>query len=146
MSKIIFDSNQIQAMIPHRYPFLMVDRIIELDTVNKVIKGVKTVTANEIHFMGSKKHVMPVPFIIEAMAQTGSILLSNLEEYKNELALFAGLENCEVFKDVVPGDTIIFEMKDINLNGRFGTGHATASVDGEVAVSAAITFGLDRRK
>ena len=89
---MIYHSNQIQAIIPHRYPFLLVDQIVELEE-NRIV-GIKQVSANEMHFMGHfpEKHVMPGVLIMESLAQTGAVLLLSLPEFKGKIAYFAGMD------------------------------------------------------
>ena len=101
------NSNQIQEILPHRYPFLLVDRILECEP-GKMAKGIKCVSANEMHFLGHfpQKHVMPGVLIIEALAQTGAVVLLMEEENKGKIALFGGIKNARFRKQVVPGDVL----------------------------------------
>lgn len=138
------NSNQIQEMIPHRYPFLLVDRILECEP-GKMAKGIKCVSANEMHFLGHfpQKHVMPGVLIIEALAQTGAVALLTEEENKGKIALFGGIKNARFRKQVIPGDVLELNCEIINRKGPVGIGKATAYVNGKVAVSAELTFAID---
>jgi len=111
--KVIFDINAIKKMLPHRYPFLLVDKVVELE-VGKRIIGVKNVTVNEPFFQGHfpQKPVMPGVLIIEAMAQTGGILLlSLLDNYEGKIAYFTSIDKAKFRKQVVPGDQLFFEVE-----------------------------------
>ena len=138
------NSNQIQEILPHRYPFLLVDRILECEP-GKMAKGIKCVSANEMHFLGHfpQKHVMPGVLIIEALAQTGAVALLMEEENKGKIALFGGIKNARFRKQVVPGDVLELECEIISRKVPVGIGKATAKVDGKVAVSAELTFAID---
>ena len=138
------NSNQIQESLPHSYPFLLVDRILEGEP-GKMAKGIKCVSANEMHFLGHfpQKHVMPGVLIIEALAQTGAVVLLMEEENKGKIALFGGIKNARFRKQVVPGDVLELECEIISRKGPVGIGKATAKVDGKVAVSAELTFAID---
>lgn len=110
---VVFDINAIKKMLPHRYPFLLVDKVVELD-VGKRIVGVKNVTFNEPFFQGHfpQKPVMPGVLIIEAMAQTGGILLlSFLDTYEGKLAYFTSIDKAKFRKQVIPGDQLFFEVE-----------------------------------
>lgn len=138
------NSNQIQEIIPHRYPFLLVDRIVDVEP-GVSAKGIKCVSANEMHFMGHfpEKHVMPGVLIIEALAQTGAVALLMKEEYKGKIALFAGIKNAKFKRQVIPGDVLELNCEIIKLKGPIGIGSANAYVNGELAVSAELTFAID---
>ncbi len=142
---MILNSNQIQEILPHRYPFLMVDRIVECQP-GKIARGVKCVTANEMQFLGHfpQKHVMPGVLIIEALAQTGAVALLLEEENKGKLALFGGIKNAKFKRQVVPGDVLDLQCEITMRKGPVGIGKATAFVDGKLAVSAELTFAIDQ--
>jgi UDP-3-O-[3-hydroxymyristoyl] N-acetylglucosamine deacetylase/3-hydroxyacyl-[acyl-carrier-protein] dehydratase len=111
--KVVFDINAIKKMLPHRYPFLLVDKVIDME-VGKRIVGVKNVTVNEPFFQGHfpQKPVMPGVLIIEAMAQTGGILLlSFLDSYEGKLAYFTSIDKAKFRKQVIPGDQLFFEVE-----------------------------------
>lgn len=138
------NSNEIQEILPHRYPFLLVDKIIE-GVPGKSAKGIKCVTANEMHFLGHfpVKHVMPGVLIIEALAQTGAVALLSLPENKGKIALFGGIKNAKFKRQVVPGDVLTLSCEIIKAKGPVGVGKAEAYVGDELAVSAELTFAID---
>ena len=138
------NSNQIQEILPHRYPFLLVDRIVECEP-GKMAKGIKCVSANEMHFLGHfpQKHVMPGVLIIEALAQTGAVALLLEEENKGKIALFGGIKNARFRQQVIPGDVLELSCEIINRKGPVGIGKAVAKVNGKVAVCAELTFAID---
>lgn len=138
------NSNQIQEILPHRYPFLLVDRITECEP-GQSAKGIKCVSANEMHFLGHfpQKHVMPGVLIIEALAQVGAVAILTEEENKGKIVLFGGIKNARFRQQVIPGDVLELECEIINRKGPVGIGKATAKVGGKVAVSAELTFAID---
>ena len=137
------NSNEIQQILPHRYPFLLVDKIVELDP-GKSAKGIKCVSANEMQFMGHfpQTHVMPGVLIIEALAQTGACAILCEEENKGKIAFFGGIKNARFRKQVVPGDVLELSCEIISRRGPVGIGKATATVDGKIAVTAELTFAI----
>ena len=137
------NSNEIQQILPHRYPFLLVDKIVEMEP-GKSAKGIKCVSANEMQFMGHfpQMHVMPGVLIIEALAQTGAVALLCEEENKGKIAFFGGIKNARFRKQVVPGDVLELSCEIISRKGPVGIGKATAMVDGKVAVTAELTFAI----
>ncbi len=137
------NSNEIQQILPHRYPFLLVDKIVDMEP-GKSAKGIKCVTANEMQFMGHfpQLHVMPGVLIIEALAQTGAVALLCEEENKGKIAFFGGIKNARFRKQVVPGDVLELSCEIISRRGPVGVGKATATVDGKVAVTAELTFAI----
>lgn len=137
------NSNEIQQILPHRYPFLLVDRIIEMEP-GKSAKGIKCVSANEMQFMGHfpKMHVMPGVLIIEALAQTGACAILCEEENKGKIAFFGGIKNARFRKQVVPGDVLELSCEIISRRGPVGIGKACATVDGKIAVTAELTFAI----
>ena len=141
------NSNEIQQILPHRYPFLLVDKIVELEP-GKAAKGIKCVSANEKQFMGHfpQMHVMPGVLILAALAQTGAVALLTKEEYKGKIALFGGVKNARFKKQVIPGDVLELNCEIITLRGPVGIGKAVATVDGKVAVTAELTFAIDMSK
>ena len=138
------NSNQIQEILPHRYPFLLVDKITECVPGQKAT-GIKFVTANEMHFLGHfpQKHVMPGVLILEALAQTGAVAILTEEENKGKIALFGGVKNARFKRQVVPGDVLKLSCEIITRRGPVGVGKATATVDGKVAVVEELTFAID---
>lgn len=132
------NSNEIQKIIPHRYPFLLVDKIVE-STENTIV-GIKAVSANEMQFMGHfpEKHVMPGVLIVEALAQTGCVLLLSKEENKGKIGYFAGMDKVRFKKQVVPGDVLVLEVEFIKERAGIVFAKARATVDGVEAVTAEI--------
>ena len=139
----VLDTVQIQEIIPHRYPFLLVDRIIELEPGVRAV-GIKNVTATEAHFQGHFPDypVMPGVLQIEAIAQTGCVALLVQEEMRDKLALFAGLDNVRFKRQVKPGDTLRLEVTLGEFRRNIGSGTGVATVNGEVACRAELTFAL----
>ena len=137
------NSQEIQKIIPHRYPFLMVDRITDVEP-NLFAKGIKCVSANEMHFLGHFPHhpVMPGVLIIEALAQVGAICVLMAPENKGKLALFGGIKEAKFRQQVVPGDVLHLECEIIKQKGPIGIGKATAMVGDKVAAVAQLTFAL----
>ena len=138
------DSNEIQKILPHRYPFLLVDRILECQP-GQSATGIKCVSANEMHFLGHfpEKHVMPGVLILEALAQTGAVAILTEEENKGKIVLFGGVKNARFKRQVVPGDVLNLSVEIVARKGPVGQGKAVATVDGKVAVTAELTFAID---
>ena len=132
---------EIQEIIPHRHPFLLVDCIEELEPGVKAV-GYKSVTYDEPYFRGHfpQEPVMPGVLMVEALAQTGAVAILSLEENKGKIAYFGGIKNCRFRGKVVPGDKLRLETTIIKCKGPVGVGHAVASVDGKVVVDAELTF------
>jgi len=139
------NSNQIQEIIPHRFPFLLVDRVLELEP-GKYCKAIKNVSVNESHFLGHfpQEHVMPGVLIIEALAQAGAIIILSLEENKGKIAYFAGIDKCKFKQKVVPGDQLLLDVEIIRQKGPIGVGKAIATVNGKVAVIAELKFAVGK--
>ena len=137
------DSLAIRKIIPHRYPFLLIDRIIELEPGKRAV-GIKNVTANEPFFQGHFPEfpVMPGVLIVEAMAQVGAVAMLCQPEYRNQIAMFAGIDNVRFKKQVVPGDQLRFEVVLGQIRRTIGTGSGTATVDGQLACKGDIMFAL----
>ena len=121
------DSNEIQKILPHRYPFLLVDRILECEPGVKAV-GRKCVTANEMQFLGHfpEKHVMPGVLILEALAQTGAVAILTEEENAGKIVLFGGVKSARFKKQVIPGDVLELHCEIIQRKGPVGVGKATA--------------------
>jgi 3-hydroxyacyl-[acyl-carrier-protein] dehydratase len=139
------EAAEIMRIIPHRYPFLLIDRVVELEPGKHVV-AIKNVTANEPQFTGHfpDRPIMPGVLMVEALAQAGAVAVLSLPEYAGKLVLFAGIDECRFRRLVLPGDTLRLEVTLEKLRGVFGRGRAVASVDGEVAVEATISFVIPR--
>jgi 3-hydroxyacyl-[acyl-carrier-protein] dehydratase len=139
------EAADIMRILPHRYPVLLVDRIVELEPGKRVV-GIKSVTANEPQFTGHfpERPIMPGVLMVEALAQTGAVAVLTLPEYRGKLVLFAGIDECRFRRTVLPGDTLRMEVTVEKLRGMFGRARAVASVDGEPAVEATISFVIPR--
>jgi 3-hydroxyacyl-[acyl-carrier-protein] dehydratase len=139
------EAAEIMRIIPHRYPFLLVDRVVELEPGKRVV-AIKNVTANEPQFTGHfpERPIMPGVLMVEALAQAGAVAVLSLPEYAGKLVLFAGIDECRFRRTVLPGDTLRLEVTLEKLRGVFGRGRAVASVDGEVAVETSISFVIPR--
>lgn len=138
------NSNEIQEIIPHRYPFLLVDKITDY-APGEWAKGIKCVSANEMQFCGHfpQMHVMPGVLIVEALAQVGAIAILSLPENKGKLAFFGGIKHCRFKTKVVPGDVLELECKLTKQRGPVGIGEAVATVNGKIAVKAELTFAIE---
>lgn len=143
----MLDINQIKEIIPHRYPFLLVDRILEVEEGQRAV-GIKNVTANEEFFNGHFPDypVMPGVLVIEALAQVGAVAMLKKEENRGRLAFFAGIDNCRIKRQVVPGDQLRLEVEMTRVRGKIGKGRGVATVDGEVAVELEMMFALGDKK
>ncbi|KKI89719.1 3-hydroxyacyl-ACP dehydratase FabZ [Bacillus sp. SA1-12] len=143
----MLDTQQIKEIIPHRYPFLLVDRVLEVEEGKHAV-GIKNVTANEEFFNGHFPDypVMPGVLIVEALAQVGAVAMLKKEENRGRLAFFAGIDNCRFKKQVKPGDQLRLEVEITRARGAIGKGKGIATVDGEVACEAEITFALGEKK
>ncbi len=139
------EAADIMRILPHRYPFLLVDRIVELEPGVRAV-GIKQVTANEPQFTGHfpGRPIMPGVLMVEALAQTAGLAVLILDEYRGKLGLFAGIDDCRFKRMVVPGDTLRLEVTVEKLRGMFGRVRGVASVDGEVAVEATLSIIIPR--
>lgn len=139
----MLDSEQIKDIIPHRYPFLLVDKVVEIEEETKVV-AIKNVSVNEPFFQGHFPDypVMPGVLILEALAQTGAIAVLGIEENKGKIGFLAGVDKCRFKRQVKPGDQLRLEVEIIRMKGPIGKGKAVATVDGEVACQAEITFAI----
>jgi len=139
------EASQIMRIIPHRYPFLLIDRVIELEEGKRVV-AIKNVSANEPQFTGHfpDRPIMPGVLMVEALAQTGAVAVLSRPDYRGKLALFAGIDDCRFRRLVVPGETLRLEVTVEKLARAFGRARAVATVDGEVAVEATIMFVIPR--
>lgn len=137
------DSNQIQEILPHRWPFQMVDKITECEP-GKMARGIKCVSVNEAQFCGHfpQYHVMPGVLIIEALAQVGAVALLTMDEFKGKTAFFGGIKNARFKQQVRPGDVLELECELIRLQGSVGIGKGVARVDGKIAAQGEFTFAI----
>lgn len=138
-----YNSNEIQNIIPHRYPFQLVDKIIEGEE-GKWAKGIKCVSVNELFFCGHfpSEHIMPGVLIIEALAQVGAIALLSQDENKGKIALFAGIKNAKFRGIVKPGDVLHLNCKLTKIRGSIGVGEACATVDDKVVCECELMFAI----
>ena len=136
-------SVQIAEILPHRYPFALVDRILDYEPGQWAI-GRKCVSRNEEFFNGlfPGQPVMPGVLLLEALAQTGAVAALSLPENKGRLALFGGIKNARFRKQVIPGDVLTLHCELVEQRGPVGVGKASAYVDGKCAVTAELTFVL----
>jgi 3-hydroxyacyl-[acyl-carrier-protein] dehydratase len=139
------EAADIMRIIPHRYPVLLIDRVIELEPGKHVV-AIKNLTNNEPQFTGHfpGRPIMPGVLMVEALAQAGAVAVLSLPEYRGKLALFAGIDECRFKRTVLPGDTLRLEVTFEKLRGVFGRGQGVATVDGEVAVQATLSFIIPR--
>ena len=137
---MILDVNAVQKILPHRYPFLMVDAVLEIERLKHIV-GVKNVTINEYYFQGHfpGQPVMPGVLIIEAMAQTGGLLLlQEVPDRQNKLLYFVAVDGARFRRPVVPGDQLKIEMKVLSWRGDFCKLDGKATVDGQLAAEATL--------
>jgi beta-hydroxyacyl-ACP dehydratase FabZ len=145
----MIEIDEILSILPHRHPFLLVDKIIEMEEGKRIV-GIKNVTINEPFFQGHfpGKPVMPGVLIIEAMAQVGAILLlKNIEDKENKLALFAGIDEVRFRKPVLPGDVLRFEVEVLKVKATIGKLKGKAYVGDELVCEATVMSVLvDKKK
>ena len=139
----IMNINQIMETIPHRYPFLLIDTIEEIEEGRKAV-GKKCVSGNETFFQGHfpGNPVMPGVLIIEALAQVGAVAMLSIPEWKGKTAYFAGIEKAKFRKKVVPGDVLMLETTIVKVKGPMGIGKGIATVDGVKVAEAELTFAI----
>lgn len=133
--------HEIKEILPHRYPFLLIDRITDMEP-GVYACGVKYVSANEPYFQGHfpEYPVMPGVLILEAMAQTGAVALLDQEENRGKLAMFGGVRNCRFKREVLPGEILELRCEIESMRGSIGFGNATAFVDGKIVAQAKLSF------
>lgn len=134
------DINEIKEILPHRYPFLLIDKVISMEG-NKIV-AIKNVTVNENYFQGHfpAEAVMPGVLIIEALAQTGAVAILSKNEFKGKIAYFAGIDKAKFRRKVIPGDILRLEVEITKLRGRAGLGYGIAYVDDKKVCEGELTF------
>jgi len=137
----MLDINDIKKLLPHRYPFLLVDRVLELVPKERIV-ALKNVTVNENFFNGHfpSKPVMPGVLIIECMAQVAGLVMLTEEAHQGKIPYFTGIDNARFRKPVIPGDQIIIEVDVIRIKGNVGRVKAIAKVDNQIATEAELMF------
>lgn len=137
----------IQKILPHRYPMLLIDKVIEMEE-GKSIVGIKNVTVNEPFFCGHfpGNPIMPGVLITEALAQTGAVLLLSMPENKGKLGVFTGINNFKFRRQVVPGDTLTLSAELLMYRHGMGKANVKATVDGDVAAMGEISFAVIENK
>lgn len=148
MSETLLDVVEIQKILPHRYPFLLVDRMLELDDQANRAVGMKNVTMNEGFFQGHfpGHPVMPGVLILEAMAQVAGVLLLSKAEQKGKLAYFTAIDNARFRRVVIPGDQLRFEVQLVQFRSRAGKVQGKAFVGDQLAAEADLMFALVDRE
>ena len=143
----MLDSSEIQKVIPHRFPMLLVDRILELEPMKRAV-GIKNVTINEQFFLGHfpGQPIMPGVLILEAMAQVGGVAMLYPDENRGKMAVFAGMEKVKFRKPVVPGDQLKMVAELVKVRGSIGKIWAQAFVDDQVVAEGEFMFALSPRK
>lgn len=141
---MLLDINQIQAIIPHRHPFLLVDRIVEIEEGKRIV-GIKNVTGNEWFFQGHfpGQPIMPGVLILEALAQVGAVMVLRSFKAEGRIALFTGMDDVKFRRKVVPGDQLRLEAEVDRVRPPFGRYKTRALVDGEVAAEAVQKFMVE---
>ena len=136
-------SDEIKKIIPHRYPFLLIDKVTDMKP-GVWVEAIKCVSANEMYFMGHfpQKQIMPGVLIIEALAQAGAVAILSMPQNKGKVAVFGGIKNCRFRRQVTPGDVLHLYCEISQIRGSVGFGRAVAKVDGEIAVQGEITFAI----
>jgi 3-hydroxyacyl-[acyl-carrier-protein] dehydratase len=141
------DIKEIQEIIPHRYPFLLVDRIVEIEEGKRAV-GIKNVTANEPFFQGHFPGypVMPGVLIAEALAQVAAVAMLKLEANRGKIGFYAGIDNFRFRRQVVPGDQLRLEVEFTKLRGQIAKAKGIATVDGEIAAEGEMMFALSEER
>ncbi len=139
----LYTAKEIMKIIPHRYPFLLIDTIEELEKGSRAV-GRKCVSMNEPYFQGHfpGNPVMPGVLIIEALAQTGAVAMLSADAWKGKTAYFAGIDRAKFRRKVVPGDVLTLEAKVVKCKGPMGISEAVATVDGKIVAQAQLTFAI----
>ena len=139
----LYTAKEIMEIIPHRYPFLLIDTIEELEKGSRAV-GRKCVSMNEPYFQGHfpGNPVMPGVLIIEALAQTGAVAMLSADAWKGKTAYFAGIDRAKFRRKVVPGDVLTLEAKVVKCKGPVGISEAVATVDGKIVAQAQLAFAI----
>ena len=140
----VLDINEIKKILPHRYPMLLVDRILEIEPMKRAV-GIKNITANEVQFLGHfpNEPIMPGVLLIEAMAQVGGVAMLYPEENRGKIAVFAKIDNVRFRKQVVPGDQVVTTAEVTKImRGNMGIIHGEGKVDGKVACECDCIFAI----
>ena len=140
----VLDINEIKKILPHRYPMLLVDRILEIEPMKRAV-GIKNITANEVQFLGHfpNEPIMPGVLLLEAMAQVGGVAMLYREENRGKIAVFAKIDNVRFRKQVVPGDQVVTTAEVTKImRGNMGIIHCEGKVDGKVACECDCTFAI----
>ena len=137
------DARDILKVLPHRYPFLLVDRILEIDPGKRVV-GLKNISINEPQFTGHfpERPIMPGVLIVEAMAQVGAVLMLQQPAHQDKLAVLAGIDGMRFRRMVTPGDQLRIEVEVLKLRGAIGKVAAKATVEGEVVTEGELLFSI----
>lgn len=137
------DISEIKKLLPHRYPFLLVDRVLEYEP-NRRIVAIKNVTSNEEFFNGHfpQRPVMPGVLIIESLAQVAGLAMLTEEEHRGKIPYFTGIDNARFRRPVIPGDQLRLEVEVLRVKGNFGRAAAKATVEGQVVAEAELMFVL----
>ena len=140
----VLGREEIEAILPHRPPFLLIDEVVELEPGERVVAR-KTVRPDEWYLSGHfpGRPVMPGVLIVEALAQTGAVAVLSQEENRGKLALFAGIDDCRFKRIVEPGDLLELRCELERVRGPIGRGKAEARVDGQLACRAMLTFAVE---
>lgn len=140
-----WEAADIMTILPHRYPFLLIDRVVEIEPGQRVV-AMRNVTANEPQFTGHfpGRPIMPGVLLVESLAQAGAVAVLSFPANRGKLVLFAGIDDCRFRRIVVPGDTLRLEITVEKLGRVSGRARAVATVDGELAVEATLSFIMPR--
>ncbi|MDO4618724.1 MAG: 3-hydroxyacyl-ACP dehydratase FabZ [Clostridia bacterium] len=143
----MMENMDIQKILPHRYPFLLVDRVLEIEEGKKAT-GIKNVTVNEPFFQGHfpQNPIMPGVLIVESLAQVGAVMLLSMSENKGKLGVFTGIEKMKFRRQVVPGDTLLLEAELLMYRHGMGKAAVKATVDGQIAAQGEISFAVIENK
>lgn len=143
----VLDINEIKKILPHRYPMLLVDRILEVEPMKRAV-GIKNITANEMQFLGHfpNEPIMPGVLLIEAMAQVGGVAMLYPEENRGKIAVFGKIDNVRFRRQVVPGDQVITTATVTKIRGNMGIIRCEGTVDGKLACEGEFTFAIVDKK